>query len=87
MLELLPFHFFEEGMLFDLFDANSAEPVHGTTLDEPVDEIHAFLAPSIGRDLVQLHLFCQNFLSDFFAVCANIGSLHIVKNTLPVMNS
>ena len=52
LLELLPLHLFEEGVVFDLFDAVCAEPALGATLDESVDKIYAFLAPSIERDLV-----------------------------------
>jgi hypothetical protein len=52
LLELLPLHPFEEGVAFDLLDAICAQPALGATLDESVDKIHAFLAPSIGRDLV-----------------------------------
>lgn len=73
-------------MKLHLFDAFKSKSFLGPSLDQSVDEIHAFPAPPIGRNLIQLYLFRQYFFANFFAIGSYVGALRGNNITRPVIN-
>ena len=73
--QLLPINFFKPRMALHLVYSMVAKPGLRFALDQSIDKINAFSWPAKWRDFVQLNLFGQYFLPDFFSVLSDIRSL------------
>jgi hypothetical protein len=78
-------------MILNFIRTIQTESISRFPLDEPVDEVSSFDAPA-RRDLLSfdLHLFCENVVSDIFSGLAHVWSLYLhytTMLTLPIMHS
>jgi hypothetical protein len=73
-------------MIFHFLNPIGSQSILRFSLYKSIDKIHAFLAPSIGRYLIELHLFGEYFLPYLFAIGSEVGSLLKGGGTLPVIN-
>ena len=55
-------------MVFHFLYAVEPQSILWLTLNQSINEINNFLAPSVQWDLIELHLFCKDFFANFFAI-------------------